>query len=78
VELNEKWLLPQLAAMQQRRSAQELQLRENIGRDAAARVEQLAHQHGLYAKSYGRGINTVQVVSVSQLPNYRPDLDHRQ
>jgi len=54
---------------------QEMQVRENYGRDGVEEIHQLAAEQRLYSKSYGKGRNTVLVVSRDPLPNYRADLD---
>jgi ATP-dependent RNA helicase DHX36 len=53
----------------------EMQVRENYGRDGVEEIHQLAAEQGLYSKAYGKGRNTVLVVSRDPLPNYRADLD---
>jgi ATP-dependent RNA helicase DHX36 len=53
----------------------ELQVRENYGRQGVDEIHQLAAEQGLYSKAYGKGRNTVLVVSREPLPNYRADLD---
>jgi hypothetical protein len=53
----------------------EIQVRENYGRDGVEEIHQLAAEQGLYSKAYGKGRNTVLVVSHEPLPNYRADLD---
>ena len=61
-----------------RRSGEkEMQIRENYGRDGVEEIHQLAAEQGLYSKAYGKGRNTVLVVSRDPLPNYRADLDAR-
>ena len=52
-------------------------MRENVGREGAEAVERLARSLGLHFKPYGRGTNTVLVVSKTPLPDYRADLDAR-
>ena len=54
--------------------SEELVLRENYGRDGAARIAQLAAQAGLQFRSYGSGRATVLVASTQPLPSYRADL----
>lgn len=52
-----------------------MQIRENYGRDGAEEIYQMARNLGLYSKSYGKGTNSVLVVSKVPLPNYRPEFD---
>jgi ATP-dependent RNA helicase DHX36 len=53
----------------------ELQCRDNYGREGVEEIHRLAAEQGLYSKAYGKGRNTVLVVSREPLPNYRADLD---
>ena len=53
----------------------ELQVRENYGRHGVEEIHQLAAEQDLYSKAYGKGRNTVLVVSREPLPNCRADLD---
>ena len=54
---------------------EEIQIRENYGRDGADEIHEMSKQLGLYSKSYGKGTNSVVVVSKAPLPNYRPEFD---
>ena len=55
----------------------ELQMRGRYSHEDRERIATLAERFGLHCKTYGRGGNTVTVVSVRALPNYRADLDAR-
>ena len=77
VDLDEHASLEDMRAMLRDPSREEMVMRENIGREGAEAVERLARSLGLHFKPYGRGINTVLVVSKVPLPDYRADLDAR-
>ncbi len=77
VDLDEQASLEDMRAMLRDPSREEFVMRENVGREGAEAVERLARSLGLHFKPYGRGTNTVLVVSKVPLPDYRADLDTR-
>jgi ATP-dependent RNA helicase DHX36 len=77
VALDEHASLEDMRAMLRDPSREEIVMRENVGREGAEAVERLARSLGLHFKPYGRGTNTVLVVSKTPLPDYRADLDAR-
>ena len=77
VDLDEHASLEGMRAMLRDPSREEIVMRENVGREGAEAVERLARSLGLHFKPYGRGTNTVLVVSKTPLPDYRADLDAR-
>jgi len=58
-------------------SRHEIVMRDKLGREGVDAVERLARELRLHFKPYGKGTNTVLVVSKVALPDYRADLDLR-